>query len=117
MTSALTPHHHSAPGQITSIAWIYIVFGTGLVIACFAGGQIGQVRLSSVDAVFPAVLILAAAGAIRRKSWARWLCYGFSVLILPGAPLGTIVGGLMIYHLTVHRDQFRRSSQNRSDGS
>jgi hypothetical protein len=116
MTSPLT-EHHGAPGQITSIAWIYTVFGAGLFIACFAGAQIGQVRLSSIDAVLPAVLILAAVGAIRRKSWGRWLCYGFSVLILPGVPLGTIVGGLMIYHLTIHRDQFGRSSQNLTNGS
>jgi hypothetical protein len=114
MMSALT-EHHGAPGQITSIAWIYAIFGAGLVIACFAGAQTGQVRLSSTDAVFPAVLILAAIGAIRRKSWGRWLCYGFSVLIFPFVPLGTIVGGLMIYHLTVHRDQFGRSSQNLSN--
>lgn len=71
-----------------------------------------------------ALVILASAnsrqrdssiGAIRRKSWGRWLYYGFSVLILPFVPLGTIVGGLMIYHLTVHRDQFGRSSQNLSN--
>jgi len=29
--------------------------------------------------------------------------------MLPGIPLGTIVGGRMIHQLTVHRDQFRRS--------
>jgi hypothetical protein len=31
--------------------------------------------------------------------------------MLPGVPIGTIVGGLMIYHLTIYRDQFRWSSR------
>jgi hypothetical protein len=95
------------PGQITSIAWIYVVFGSGLLIASLAEAQIGPYRLSFPDAIFPAFIIVAAVGAILRKPWGRWLCYAFSLLILPGVPLGTIVGGLMIYNLTVHRDQFR----------
>lgn len=115
MTTAPTEPRSTA-GQITSIAWIYAVYGAGGVIACIAGAQIGQARLSSVDALLPALMIVAAIGAIRRKSWARWLCYAFSVFILPGAPLGTIVGGLMIYQLTIHRGQFRQSSRNTPDG-
>lgn len=98
------------PGQVTPIAWIYAVLGLALVLACLAGTQIGQVQLSAVDAFLPALLIVAAAGAILRKQWGRWLCYAFSVMLLLGAPIGTILGSLMIYHLTVHRDQFRRSS-------
>src|SRR6516162_5257315 len=93
-------------GQITPIAWIYIVFGLAVAAACFAGAQIGPIRLSVVDAVLPVLLIVAAVGAILRRPWGRWLCYVFSVLLLPGAPTGTIIGGLMIYHLTIHRDQF-----------
>ena len=104
------------PGQITPIAWMYAIYGVGLAVACIAGAQIGQIQLSAVDAFFPLLLIVAAAGAILRKSWGRWLCYAFSVLILPGVPLGTIIGGLMIYHLTVHRDQFRRSAGTANHG-
>jgi hypothetical protein len=70
--------------------------------------QIGSIYLSVVDAWLPGLLIIAAIGAILRRPWGRWLCYVFSISMLPEVPLGTIVGGLMIYHLTVHRDQFRR---------
>jgi hypothetical protein len=97
------------PGQITPIAWIYVVFGLALLVACFANAQIGQFRLSAIDAWFPGLLIVAAVGAILRRPWGRWSCYLFSALMLAGVPLGTILGGLMIYNLTVHRDQFRRS--------
>jgi len=105
------------PGQITPIAWTYVIFGLALVVACFAGAEIGPMqRLNAIDAIWPGLLIVAAAGAIFRRPWRRWLCYAFSVLMLPGAPVGTIIGGLMIYHLTVHRDQFRRPSRNFGNG-
>jgi hypothetical protein len=42
------------PGQITTIAWIYIVFGVGLVAACFANVEIGgKLRLSVFDLWIP----------------------------------------------------------------
>jgi hypothetical protein len=116
MASSSTERNH-LPGQVTPIAWMYAVFGLALCLACLAGAQIGPVQLSAVDAFFPLLLIVAAVGAILRKAWGRWLCYVFSVLMLPAAPLGTIIGGLMIYHLTVHRDQFRRSARSISHGS
>jgi hypothetical protein len=109
MTSA-PPERVRVPGQVTSIAWIYVGFGVALFIACIFDAQIGQIRLSVADGYLPALLIVAAIGAILRRPWGRWLCYLFSILMLPGVPLGTIVGGLMIYNLTVHRDQFRRSA-------
>jgi hypothetical protein len=95
-------------GQITPIGWIYVVFGAGAVIMCISGVEIGHDHLRIYDAWLPALLIIAGIGAVLRRPWGRWLCYAFSVLFLPATPLGTIVGGLMIYHLTVHRDQFRR---------
>jgi hypothetical protein len=110
MTYNSPTQRRRARGQITPIAWIYLVFGFGTAIICFTGTEIGPIQPSAVDAVFPVLLIVAAAGAILRRPWGRWLCYAFSVLLLPAAPTGTIIGGLMIYHLTVHRDQFRRLS-------
>ena len=102
-------------GSITPIGWMYVVYGLAAVVACFAGAQNGPIRLSAVDAVAPGLLIVAGIGAILRRPWGRWLCYGFSMILLLGAPIGTIIGGLMIYHLTIHRDQFRRPSPNLSN--
>jgi hypothetical protein len=116
MASSSTERPHLR-GQVTPIAWMYAVFGLTLCLFCLAGVQIGHVQLSAADAFVPLLLIVAAVGAILRKPWGRWLCYVFSVLILPAAPLGSIIGGLMIYHLTVHRDQFRRSTRTVSHGS
>jgi hypothetical protein len=102
------PTQRRAGGQITPIAWMYIIYGLALGAACLAEAEIGPIRLSAIDAVVPALQVVAAIGAILRRPWGRWLCYVFSVLLLPGVPLGTIIGGLMIYQLTIHRDQFRR---------
>ena len=112
MASTNSTERNRLPGQVTPIAWMYVVFGLGLSLACLAEAQIGPVQLSAADAFPPLLLIVAAVGAILRKPWGRWLCYGFSAVLLVGIPLGTIIGGLMIYHLTVHRDQFRRSPRN-----
>ena len=96
------------PGQINLVAWTYVILGSGLGIASLAGAEFGPFRLSAVDAIVPVLLIFGAIGAILRRPWGRWLCYVLSALLLPAVPLGTILGGFMIYYLTVYRDQFRR---------
>jgi len=104
-------------GQVTPIASLYALYGLVLCLLCLAEAEVARVQLSAVDAFLPLLLIVAAVGAILRKPWGRWLCYVFSVLILPGAPLGTIIGVLMIYHLTIYRDQFRPPAPTVSHGS
>ena len=115
MASGSTERQYLA-GQVTPIAGIYALYGLVLCLLCLVEAEVGPVQLSATDAFFPLLLIVAAVGAILRKPWGRWLCYAFSVLLLLGAPLGTIIGVLMIYHLTVYRDQFRRSAQPVSNG-
>lgn len=94
------------PGVITEIGVVYVVLGLALAAAAVSGAQIGDFRLEVWDAIAPVLLTLAGAGAILRKRWGRWSCYFFSVLLLPGVPIGTLIGGMMLYHLTIYRDQF-----------
>jgi hypothetical protein len=100
------------PGVITPIAWIYVALGLAMVVACLLEAEIGPVQLSPGDAVGPGILIVAGVGAILRRPWGRWLCYAVSALLMLGAPIGTVIGVLMIYHLTIHRNQFSPSFQN-----
>ena len=101
------------PGVISEIAWLYIALGAACVAASLAGARIQNITLQPADAWLPGLLLLAGIGALLRKPWGRWLSYLFSVWLLLGVPIGTIVGGLMIYHLTIYRDQFRRPRQTK----
>lgn len=96
------------PGVITEIGWIYVVLGLACAAAALGRAQVQTIALQPLDAVFFGLLVFAGIGSVLRKPWGRWLSYFFSVLLLPGVPIGTVVGGLMIYHLTIYRDQFRR---------
>ena len=116
MASDSTERNHSR-GQVTPIAWMYVVYGLGLCLACLAEAPIAPLPLSPTDAFVPLLIIVAGVGAILRKPWGRWLCYVFSAFLLLGVPLGTIIGGRMIHQLTVHRDQFRPSARTVSHGS
>jgi len=102
------------PGLITHIAVVYVLLGLALAVAATMHTEIGGVRLDTWDAVAPILLILAGVGAILRKKWGRWSCYFFSAILLLGVPIGTLLGGLMLYHLTIYRDQFARASRTTS---
>ena len=93
-------------GLITQIGTIYLLMGLVLAVLALLGLKIGSYQLAPWNAVTPALLALAGLGAILRKQWGRWSCYFFSAILLLGVPIGTILGGLMIYHLTSYRRQF-----------
>ena len=93
-------------GLITQIASIYLLLGLVLAVLALLRVKIGSYQLVPWNAATPALLALAGLGAILRKQWGRWSCYFFSVIFLLGVPIGTILGGLMIYHLTIYRRQF-----------
>ena len=98
----------SRPADVTenihrAIAWIYGVIGV-LVMLVFASAA----RLNSdwgatavVAAIFCAVVglhVALAAGARRRSGLAKAGSIVIGVLMLAGFPIGTIVGGYLIYN-------------------
>jgi len=93
-------------GLITPIPITYLVLGLVLIGLTLVGARIGRYQLGPWDAVIRALLALGGLGAVLRRQWGRWLCYLFSVIFLLAVPIGTILGGLMIYHLTIYRSQF-----------
>ncbi len=96
------------PGLVFPIAAIYIAYGAVLAAAAFGGVEIKGVRLTPWDALWPAFMVVAGAGAMLRRAWGRWLGYLVSLPFLIAVPTGTLLGGYMIYHLTIYRAQFRR---------
>jgi hypothetical protein len=102
-------------GLIFPIAIIYIMLGAAIMAASFLKIEINSIRLSPWDAILPAFIVIAGVGAILRKPWGRWLSYLVSLPMLLGVPIGTLLGGYMIYQLTIHRAQFKNGlhDQNR----
>jgi len=111
--TGMTPSHGpmtitKTPGLITPIGWIYVSLGMAFLAVALFRVQVGPVPLGPKDSVVPLLIILAGVGAILRKPWGRWFAYIVSALFLLGVPIGTLLGGFMIYHLTIYRDQFHR---------
>jgi hypothetical protein len=105
MTSKERPR---TPGLITPIAVTYVALGLLAALAAICGVRVGSIQMSVMDAILPLLLSLAGVGAYFRQTWGRWTCYFFSAILLLGVPIGTILGVLMIYHLTIYRGQFSR---------
>jgi hypothetical protein len=95
-------------GMTGVLAVIYLLFGSSLLIAVATHGSIQGIELEWPDAWLPALIVVAGIGILRRTHWGRWLGYIVSVPLLFGVPIGTILGGYMIWQLTRHRAAFTR---------
>ncbi len=104
-------------GLITPIGWSYVVLGVAFSVGALLHVKIGPLQMGPLDMVSTGLLVLAGVGAILRARWGRWLAYAMSAILLLGIPIGTILGALMIYHLTIHRDQFNAQNLKRVVGS
>jgi len=99
----------SRPGMAGAVAVIYALYGTALLVAIAMGGSIQGIELGWPDAWFPALILIASAGVLRRSRWGRWLGYLVSLPLLIGVPIGTMLGAYMIWHLTKYRALFSKS--------
>jgi hypothetical protein len=107
------------PDGVTIIAICHLLGGVfGLMGACailsipvpaiLLGGEGGVAMLVSVTALgigFLAVAagatigLVAAWGLLTLKDWARWLTVVLAALSMPAFPIGTIIGGIIIWYL------------------
>jgi VIT1/CCC1 family predicted Fe2+/Mn2+ transporter len=96
----------SRPADITEsihrvIAWIYGVIGALIVLFCVANGHPQWSVAAALAVFFGAVVGLhgaLAAGARRRSGMAKAGSMVVGILMLLGFPIGTIVGGMLIYN-------------------
>ena len=96
-------------GMTGAIAVMYGLYGVGLLIVIGMGGSIRGIQLGWHDAWFPILILVTALGVLRRTAWGRWLGYVVSLPLLLGVPIGTILGGYMIWHLTKYRASFSKA--------
>ena len=97
------------PGMTGLLAIIYMLYGSALLIAVAMHGSIQGIKLGWPDAWLPALIVVAGIGILRRTYWGRWIGYLVSLPLLIGVPIGTILGGYMIWHLSRHRAAFSRA--------
>jgi hypothetical protein len=96
-------------GTTGFLALIYMVFGSGFLIAIAMHGSVQGIELAWSDAWVPALIVVAGIGILRCTHWGRWLGYVVSLPLLIGVPIGTILGGYMIWQLSKHRAAFSRA--------
>ena len=95
-------------GMTAALAVIYGLYGAGFLIAIGAGSTIQGMQLEWADAWLPALILAAGVGVWRRTRWGRWLGYLVSLPLLLGVPIGTMLGGFMIWQLTKYRESFSK---------
>ena len=96
-------------GLTKAISVIYLLLGAALVIAVLSGAEMSGIKLKwRSDIWLPSLIILAAVGTLRRTKWGRWVSYLISCVLLLGVPIGTFLGGYMLWHLTKYRAAFNR---------
>jgi hypothetical protein len=104
------PAHEVPERGITGfLAIAYMIFGLGFLIAIATHGSVQGMRLEWGDAWLPALILIAGIGILRRTHWGRWLGYIVSLPLLLGVPIGTILGGYMIWQLSKYRAAFSRA--------
>jgi len=84
---------------IKLISAIYLAMGIGGLI--YMLGLPGELRSLEVliSIVGSAPMILAGAGAFLNQRWPRYFAYPVSALFLVAVPIGTLIGGYMLYNL------------------
>lgn len=88
-------------------AWVYAVYWAALYpLKVLGGPEPLAAGGTAVIAVFSLSCAAAAWSATRRKRLGYYSCLLFSIAMLPGVPIGTILGWNMIRALRRNRAQF-----------
>ena len=94
-------------GLTRVISLFYIaIFGPFLIMALVNAEIMGVQLDRSYDIWVPLFLVVVSCGVYRRTRWGRWLAYPISLVLCIGVPLGTLLGGYMVWHLTKYRSAF-----------
>ena len=94
-------------GLTKAVSIIYFFLGIAFAVMVIKEIELQGIVLSwKQDIWIPLLFIVSAIGTIRLTKWGRWLSYVTSILCLLGVPIGTIIGGFMIWHLTKYRASF-----------
>ena len=106
---SLVKQPESKVGQTKNVAIIYGVISVALIAAVITGQNINGQQLSTKSDIWlPVFLLLTAIGVYRKTRWGRWLGYLVSIPFFINVPVGTFLGGYMLWHLTKYRGSFKQ---------
>jgi hypothetical protein len=95
-------------GQTRKVAIIYSIISIGFIVAVMTEQSFSGLQLTvESDIWLPLLLLIASIGVIRKTIWGRWFGYLVSIPFVINAPIGTFLGGYMIWHLTKYRHLFK----------
>lgn len=105
----MTNNQSPQVGLTKAISVIYVVLGLAWAVAVLRGAEIAGITLEwRTDIWVPLFWVAISLGTLRRTKWGRWLSYPISAVFLLGVPIGTVLGGFMLWHLTKYRVAFSR---------
>tara|TARA_B100000780_G_scaffold262425_1_gene215554 strand:+ start:2750 stop:3064 length:315 start_codon:yes stop_codon:yes gene_type:complete len=99
----------SKVGQTKNVAIIYSIIASAIIIAVATEQSINSYQLTpKTDLWAPLFLLLTSIGVYRKTRWGRWFGYLVSLPFVFNAPIGSFLGGYMIWHLTKYRGSFKQ---------
>ena len=104
MANDLSPRQKAAR-IFRLLAWLQIILCVLLVVAivipAVASGRnpVGPIAIGLVFLVIPWLYRKLAAGIDAKAEWARTVGIAVSALMLLGVPIGTLIGGYLLYCL------------------
>ncbi len=105
MKEAIHPHQRAARvirlmAWLSVLCWVAIAAAVGLP-ALSTGRPLptAMVAVGCVLLVIPVSLFVIARGIFSQRDWARWAGMAYGVLALFAIPVGTIVGGYVLWQL------------------
>ena len=93
-------------GVIATIASVYVLLGSAIVFLALTNAEFRGFQLDAWSAIIPAFIVLAGIGTLLRRNWGRRLSLVVSGILLVGVPIGTLLGGFMIYYLIKGKNLF-----------
>jgi len=106
MKKELAPHERAAR-VIRLMGWLGLLFSVGITAAIGlpaleSGTPVHPMLFVVIAVIFglPISLFLVARGLFRQRDWARWTASAYSLLALFGIPIGTLIGGYVLWQLS-----------------
>ena len=96
-------------GLTRIISLIFTALFAAFLVAALLNAKVMNLQFDRAhDAWVPLFLVVVSVGVYRCTRWGRWFMYPVALFMCLGVPLGTLLGGFMVWHLTKYRAAFTK---------